>query len=73
MLSHSYSNALDVRNVLAHVYGNEECPHTFATFPPLLKCPCLGGTHSSIKVWPKILFPASTAAALFGRCLTLSP
>ena len=50
-----------------------ECPHTFATFPPLPKCPCLGGTHSSIKVWPKILFPASRAAVLFGRYLTLSP
>ena len=50
-----------------------ECSHAFETFPPSPKCPCLGCTHSSIKVWPKILFPASTAAVLFGRCLALSP
>ena len=50
-----------------------EFSRTFETFPPPPKCPCLGGTHSSIKVVILILFPTSTLAVLFGQYLALCP
>ena len=49
MLSHSYSNALDNRECsCTFMVIKNEYSRTFATFPAPPKCPCLGGTHSSI-------------------------